>query len=150
MKDGHDDLLSQAVNRNQREEIDLDHGLDHTLSPSLDTFEEKKILDDAIDIADMFESDGPSLVMVRKFPAEKGKNPFVTPCVTGHRSEAFQSYKRETDEQQVRVSKIVQGQSVNNGGGKLQVRVAGHCFTKAETTQNFTNANIRPKKTMLS
>ena len=30
------------------------------------------------------------------------------------------------------------------GGCKLQV--AGHCFTKAETTQNFTNANIRPKK----
>ena len=27
-----------------------------------------------------------------------------------------------------------------------QVRVAAHCFTIAETTQNFTNANTRPKK----
>ena len=34
--------------------------------------------------------------------------------VTGHRSEALQSYKRETDEQLVRVSKIVQGQSSEN------------------------------------
>ena len=32
---------------------------------------------------------------------------------------------------------------VKAGGCKLQV--AGHCFTIAETTQNFTNANIRPK-----
>ena len=34
--------------------------------------------------------------------------------VTGHRSETLQSYKRETDEQLVRVSKIVQGQSIEN------------------------------------
>ena len=69
MEDGHDDLLLQTVNRNQREEIDLDEGLDHILSQSLDMFEEKKILDDPIDITDMFESGGSSLVMVRIFPA---------------------------------------------------------------------------------
>ena len=26
----------------------------------------------------------------------------------------------------------------------------GHCFTIAETTQNFTNANISPKKIMFA
>ena len=48
-----------------------------------------------------------------------------------HRSDALQSYKRETDEQQVRVSKIVQGQSGNNtscvenfGGVEIGLRLA--------------------------
>ena len=116
-----------AVKRNQREEIDLDDGLDHILSHSLDMFE----VDDAIDITDMFESGDPSLVMVGRFPAAKGENPFVTSCVTGHRSDALQSYKRETEEQQVRVSKIVQGQSGNNiscvesfGGVEIGLRLA--------------------------
>ena len=54
MEGGHDDLLSQAVNQNQRGELDLDKGLDHILSQSLEVFEEKKILVDAIDITDMF------------------------------------------------------------------------------------------------
>ena len=54
MEGGHDDLLSQAVNQNQRGELDLDNGLDHILSQSLEVFEEKKILVDAIDITDMF------------------------------------------------------------------------------------------------
>ena len=40
MEDGRDDLLSQAVNRNQRGEIGLGDGLDHILSQSLDMFEE--------------------------------------------------------------------------------------------------------------
>ena len=129
MEDAHDDLLSEAVNRSQREEIDLDDGLDHILSQSLHMFEEKKILDDAIDSTDMFESGGHSLVIIEEiFTRKRYKNPFVMPCVlqrfsfppyyfrcvTGHRSEALQSYKRETDEQQVRLSKIVQGQSGNN------------------------------------
>ena len=35
MEGGHDDLLSQAVNQNQRGELDLDDGLDHILSQSL-------------------------------------------------------------------------------------------------------------------
>lgn len=38
MEDGHDDFLSQAVNRNQREEIDLDDGIDHILSHSFISF----------------------------------------------------------------------------------------------------------------
>ena len=43
------------------------------------------------------------------------------------------------------------GHERDNGAGcRLQVRVVGHCFTKAETTQNFTNANIRPKKNNVS
>ena len=54
MEGGHDDLLSQAVNQNQRGELDLDDGLDHIFSQSLEVFEEKKILVDAIDITDMF------------------------------------------------------------------------------------------------
>ena len=130
MDDGLDDLLSQAVGQCEKEEVDLDDGLDGILSQSLDIFEQKSLDDDAIDITDMFESVGPSLVMARRFRTAKG-NPFETSCasvlryfffvddklirgVTGHRSEALQSYKRETDEQLVRVSKIVQGQSSEN------------------------------------
>ena len=81
MEDAHNGLLSQAAKRNQREEIDLDDGLDHIISQSLDMFEEKKILDDAIDLTDMLESDGLTLVMVMGFLAAKSKNPFATPCV---------------------------------------------------------------------
>ena len=33
-------------------------------------FEEKEILDDVIDITDMFESGGPSSLMGKRFPAE--------------------------------------------------------------------------------
>ena len=29
---------------------------------------------------------------------------------------------------------------------QVSVRVAGHCVTVGETTQTFTNTNIRPKK----
>ena len=45
-------------------------GLHHILSQSLDMFEEKKILDDIIDITNMFESGGLSSLMGRRFPAE--------------------------------------------------------------------------------
>ena len=71
MEDGHDDLLSEAVNRSQREEIDLDDGLDHILSQSLHMFEEKKILDDAIDSTDMFESGDHSLVIIEEISTRK-------------------------------------------------------------------------------
>ena len=41
MDDGLDDLLSQAVDRCEKEEFDLDDGLDGILSQSLDIFEQK-------------------------------------------------------------------------------------------------------------
>lgn len=43
--------------------------------------------------------------------SQEGVNDKLIRGVTGHRSEALQSYKRETNEQLVKVSKIVQGQS---------------------------------------
>ena len=46
--------------------------------------------------------------------SREGVDDTLIRCVTGHRSEVLQSYKRETDEQLVRVSKIVQGQSSGN------------------------------------
>ena len=59
--------------------------------------------------------------------------------VTGHRPEALQSYKRETDEQLVRVSKIGQGQSSENTRHQenfaavqiptLSVAIAFECFS---------------------
>ena len=49
MDDGLDDLLSQAVDRCEKEEVDLDcDGLDGILSQSLDIFEQKSLDDDAI------------------------------------------------------------------------------------------------------
>ena len=81
MDDGLDDLLSQAVDRCEKEEVDLDNGLDGILSQSLDIFEQKCLDDDAIDITDMFESGGPSLVMARRFRTAKG-NPFETSCAS--------------------------------------------------------------------
>ena len=82
MDDGLDDLLSQAVDRCVKEEVDLDDGLDGILSQSLDIFEQKSLDDDAIDITDMFESGGPSLqVMARRFRIVKG-NPLFTAMVT--------------------------------------------------------------------
>ena len=52
MDDGLDDLLSQAVDRCEKE-VDLDDGLDGILSQSLDIFEQKSPDDDAIDITDL-------------------------------------------------------------------------------------------------
>ena len=81
MDDGLDDLLSQAVDRCEKE-VDLDcDGLDGILSQSLDIFEQKSLDDDAIDITDMFESGDPSLVMARRFRTAKG-NPFETSCAS--------------------------------------------------------------------
>ena len=81
MDDGLDDSLSQAVDRCKKEEVDLDDGLDGILSQSLDIFEQKSLDDDAIDITDMFESGGPSLVMAGRFRTAKG-NPFETSCAS--------------------------------------------------------------------
>ena len=75
MSDGLDDLLSQAVDQCEKEEVLLDDGLDEILSQSLDMFEQKSVEDDAIDITDMFEFGGPSLVMARRFQTPKGNRP---------------------------------------------------------------------------
>ena len=64
MSDGLDDLLSQEVDQYEKEEVILDDGLDEILSQSLE--------DDAIDITDMFEVGGPSLLMGRRFQTAKG------------------------------------------------------------------------------
>ena len=50
---GLDDLLSQAVDRCEKEEVDSDDGLDGILTLSLDIFEQKSLDDDAIDITDL-------------------------------------------------------------------------------------------------
>ena len=68
------------MDRCEKEEVDLDDGLDGILSQSLDIFEQKSLDDDVIDITDMFVSGGPSLVMARRFRTAKG-NPFETHLV---------------------------------------------------------------------
>ena len=65
--DDLDEVLSQAVNKHEREEAFSNDGLDEILSQSLDVFEEvKKSVEDAIDITDMFEFGGSILVMARR------------------------------------------------------------------------------------
>ena len=72
--DDLDEVLSQAVDKHEREEAFSNDGLDEILSHSLDVFEEvKNSVEDAIDITDMFEFGGPSLVMARRFPTKKGE-----------------------------------------------------------------------------
>ena len=62
-----DEVLSQAVNKHEREEAFSNVGLDEILSRYLDMFEEvKNSEEDAIDITDMFEFGGSILVMARK------------------------------------------------------------------------------------
>ena len=62
--DDLDEVLSQAVDKHEREEAFSNDGLDEILSQSLDMFEEvKNSVEDAIDITDMFEFGGPSLLM---------------------------------------------------------------------------------------
>ena len=64
--DDLDEVLSQAVDKHEREEAFCNDGLDEILSQSLDMFEEvKNSVEDAIDITDMFEFGGPSLVMAQ-------------------------------------------------------------------------------------
>ena len=119
--DDLDEVLSQAVDKHEREEAFSNDGLDEILSQSLDMFEEiKNRVEDAIDITDMFEFGGPSLVMARRFATKKGEEIYrlfqndvddkLIKGVTGNRSDALQGYKRETKEQLLKVSKIVQGQ----------------------------------------
>ena len=61
--DDLDEVLSQAVDQHEREEDFSNDGLDEILSQSLE--EVKNSVEDAIDITDMFEFGGPSLVMAR-------------------------------------------------------------------------------------
>ena len=64
--DDLDEVLSQAVDKHEREEAFSNDGLDEILSQSFDMFEEvKNSLEDAIDIADMFDFGGLSLFMAR-------------------------------------------------------------------------------------
>ena len=54
------------MDKHERKEDFSNDGLDEILSQSLDMFEEvKNSVEDAIDITDMFEFGGPSLVMAR-------------------------------------------------------------------------------------
>ena len=78
--DDLDEVLSQAVDKHEREEAFSNDGLDEILSQSLDMFERVKnsVEDlDAIDITDMFEFGGPSLVMARTFPTKKGEETYI-------------------------------------------------------------------------
>ena len=60
--DDLDEVLSQAVDEHE----------------SLDMFEEvKNSVEDAIDITDLFEFGGPSLVMARRFPTKKGEETYI-------------------------------------------------------------------------
>ena len=76
--DDLDEVLSQAVDKHEREEAFSNDGLDEILSQSLDMFEEvKNSVEDAIDITDMFEFGGPSLVMARRFATKKGEEIYI-------------------------------------------------------------------------
>ena len=78
LDDDLDEVLSQAVDKHEREEAFCNDGLDEILSQSLDMFEEvKNSVEDAIDITDMFEFGGPSLVMARRFPTKKGEETYI-------------------------------------------------------------------------
>ena len=77
--DDLDEVLSQAVDKHEREEAFSNDGLDEILSQSLDMFEEvKNSVEDAIDITDMFEFGGPSLVMTRRFATKKGEEIYIS------------------------------------------------------------------------
>ena len=69
--DDLDEVLSQAVDKHKCKEAFSNDGLDEILSQSRDMFE------DAIDITDMFEFGGPSLVMARRFAAKKGEKIYI-------------------------------------------------------------------------
>ena len=77
--DDLDEVLSQAVDKHhEREEAFSNDGLDEILSQSLDMFEEvKNSVEDAIDITDMFEFGGLSLVMARRFATKKGEEIYI-------------------------------------------------------------------------
>ena len=60
--DDLDEVLSQAVDKHEREEAFSNDGLDEILSQSLDMFQEvKNSVEDATDITDMFEFGGPGV-----------------------------------------------------------------------------------------
>ena len=69
--DDLDEVLSQAADKHEREEAFCNDGLDEILE------EVKNSVEDAIDITDMFEFGGPSLVMARRFPTKKGEETYI-------------------------------------------------------------------------
>ena len=77
--DDLDEVLSQAVDKQESEEAFSNQGLDEILSQSLDMFEEdKNSVGDAVDITVMFVFGGLSLVMDQGFPTKKGEETFLT------------------------------------------------------------------------
>ena len=74
--DDLDEVLSQAVDKYEREEAFSNDGLDLILS--LDMFEEvKNSVEDNIDINDMLEFGGPNLVMARRFATKTGEEIYI-------------------------------------------------------------------------
>ena len=74
----HDEVVSQAVDKYERKEAFSNDGLDEIHSQSLDMFEEvKNSVQNAIDISDMLEFGGPSLVMARRFATETGEEIYI-------------------------------------------------------------------------
>ena len=70
--DDLDEVLSQAVDKHEREEAPSNDELDEILSQSFDLFDKvKNSVEDAIDITDMFEFGGPSLVVARRLAIKK-------------------------------------------------------------------------------
>ena len=70
--DDLDEVLSQAVDKHEREEALSNDELDEILSQSLDLFDKvKNSVEDAIEITDVFEFGGPSLVVARRFAIKK-------------------------------------------------------------------------------
>ena len=70
--DDLDEVLSQAVDKHEREEAPSNDELDEILSQSLDMFDKvKNSVEDATDITDMFEFGRPSLVVARRFAIKK-------------------------------------------------------------------------------
>ena len=76
--DDLDEVLSQAVDKHEREEAFSNDGLDEILSQSLDMFEEvKNSVEDNIDISDMLEFGGPNLLMARRFATKTGEEIYI-------------------------------------------------------------------------
>ena len=78
--DDLDEVLSQAVDKYEREEAFSNDGLDEILSQSLDRdmFEEvKNSVEDNIDISDMLEFGGPNLLMARRFATKTGEEIYI-------------------------------------------------------------------------
>ena len=76
--DDLEEVLSQAVDKYEREEAFSNDGLDLILSQSLNMFENvKNSVEDVIDISDMLEFGGPNLVMARRFATKTGEEIYI-------------------------------------------------------------------------